>query len=103
MQQVLIHQKIAKIFDSANLKSDVVKLDIDKLKNVPTNLGKVKNKVDKLDVDKLVPVPFDLSILNDVVKMMLLKKDVYKANIKNIEDKIPDITNLGTDLLLMLK
>ena len=25
-------------------------------------------------------------------------KDVYNAKIKNIEDKIPDITNLGTTL-----
>ena len=38
--------------DLANLKSNVDKLDIDKLKNVPTNLTNLKNKVDKLDVDK---------------------------------------------------
>ena len=55
-------------------KSDVDKLDIDKLKNVPTNLSNLKSKVDKLDVDKLVPVPVDLSKLRDVVNMMLLKK-----------------------------
>ena len=29
-------------------------LDIDKLKNVPSNLGNLKSKVDKLDVDKSV-------------------------------------------------
>ena len=29
--------------------------------------------------------------------MMLLKKDVYYAKIINIEDKIPDITNLATN------
>ena len=28
---------------------------------------------------------------------MLLKKDVYNAKIKNIEDKLPDITNLMPD------
>ena len=28
---------------------------------------------------------------------MLLKKDVYNAEIKNIEDKLPDITNLMPD------
>ena len=28
--------------------------------------------------------------------MILLKKDVYNAKIKNIENKISDITNLGT-------
>ena len=42
--------------DLVTLKSDVDKLDIDKLKNVPFNLSNLKNKVDKLDFDKLVPV-----------------------------------------------
>ena len=58
----------AKKVDLANLKSDVDKLDIDKLKNVPTNLSNMLSKVDKLDFDKLVPVPVDLSKLSDVVK-----------------------------------
>ena len=60
--------------DLVNLKSDTDKLDIDKLKNVSTNLSNLKSKIDKLDVDKLVPVPVDLSKLNDEVKMFLLKK-----------------------------
>ena len=34
----------------------------------------MKSKVDKVDADKLAPFPVDLSKLNDVVKMMLLKK-----------------------------
>ena len=57
----------------------------------------MKSKVDKLDVDKLVPVPVDLSKLSDVVKNDVVKKDVYDAKIKNIEDKILDITNLATN------
>ena len=36
----------AKKVDSANLKSIACKLDIDKLKNVPTNLSNLKRKVD---------------------------------------------------------
>ena len=59
----------------------------------------MKSKVDKLDVDKLVPVPVDLSKLSDVVKNDAVKKDVYNAKIKNIEDKIPDITNLAKTTL----
>ena len=43
--------------DLTNLKSDVDKLDIDKLNNVPSNLSSLKIKVDKLDVEKLVPDP----------------------------------------------
>ena len=50
----------------ANLKSDVDKLDIDKLKNAPTNLSNLKSKVDKLDDDKLAFVQVDLSKLSDV-------------------------------------
>ena len=64
------------------------------MKNVPTNLSNLKSKVE--DVDELVPVPVDLSKLSDVVKSDVVKKDVYNAKIKNIEDKIPDITNLAT-------
>ena len=86
--------------DLANLKSDVDKLDIDKLKNVPTNLSKLKSKVDKLDVDILVPASVDLSKLSDVVKNVVVKKDVYNAKIKNIEDKIHDINNLATNTTL---
>ena len=39
-----------------------------------TNLANLKTEVDKLDIDKLVPVPTDLSKLSNVVKMMLLKR-----------------------------
>ena len=39
-----------------------------------TNLASLKTEVDKLDIDKLVPVPVDLSKFSDVVKMMLFKK-----------------------------
>ena len=93
----------AKNIDLANLKSDVDKLDIDKLKHVSSGLSSLKSKVDKLDVDKLVPVPIDLSKLSDVVENDVVKKDVYNAKIKNIKDKIRDITNLATNAFLMLK
>ena len=49
--------KFAQKVDLSNLKSNVDKLDVDKLKNVPTNLINLKSKVDKLDADQLVPVP----------------------------------------------
>ena len=45
----------------ATLKTEVDKLDINKLKGLPNNLSILKTKVDKLDIDKLVPVPTDLS------------------------------------------
>ena len=42
-----------------------------------------------------MPVPVNLSKLSDVVKNVV-KKDIYNAKTKDIEDKIPDITNLAT-------
>ena len=63
----------------------------------------MKSKVDKLDVDKLLPVLVDLSKLRDVIKNGVVKKDAYNAKIKNIEDKIPDITNLATKTTLNAK
>ena len=99
---ILKAKKLLERFTS-NLKSNVDKLDIDKLKNVPTNLSNFKSKVDKLDADKLVPVPVDLRKLSDAVKNDVVKKDVYNAKVKNIGDKIPDITNLATTTALNAK
>ena len=42
-----------------------------------SNLASLKTEVDKLDIDKLVPVPVDLSKLSDVVKNDVVKKTVY--------------------------
>ena len=53
--------KFAKKDDLASLKSDVDELDINKLKNIPTNLRNLKSKVEKLDFDKLVLVLVDLN------------------------------------------
>ena len=95
--------KFAKKVHLVNLKSNVDKLDIDKLENVPTNFSNLKSKVDKLDVDILVPVPVDLSKLRDIVKNDVVKKDVYNVKISNIENKTPDITNLAFNTTLNTK
>ena len=63
----------------------------------------MENKVDKLDVDKLVLVPADLSKLNDVIKNDAVKSNVCNAKIRNIEEKIPDITYLATNTTLNAK
>ena len=44
------------------------------------NLANLKTEVHKLDVDKLVPIPVDLSKLSDVVKKMMLLKKLYIIN-----------------------
>ena len=72
----------------------------------------MKSKVGKLNVDKLVPVPVSLSQLIDLVKNDVFLKKTYiyiyiyiyiYAKIKNIEDKIPDITGLATNTTLNAK
>ena len=60
----------------------------------------MNSKLDKLDVGKLVPVPVDLSKLSDIEKNDTVREDVYNAKIKDIEDKIPDVTNLATNITL---
>ena len=62
------------------------KADIKNISHVNTssfalklNLASLKTEVDKLDIDKLVPVPVDLSKLSDVVKTAY-DKSVTKVN-----------------------
>ena len=104
------------------------------------NVANLKTEVDKLDIDKLAPVPVDLSKLSDVVKNDVVKKTVYdklvakvnnidtsdfvlktnyqtdktelekkisnvtvfvkKANLTELENKIPDISNFATKAAL---
>ena len=41
------------------------------------NLANLKTEVGKIDIDKLAPVPVDLSKLRDVVKKDVVKKTVH--------------------------
>ena len=80
-----------------------------------TNLSSLKTEIDKLDINKLVPVPSDLSKFSNVVKNDVVKKAVYNklvAKVDNIDtsrfilknkydtdktilgSKIPDTSNL---------
>ena len=79
--------KFAKKVDLASLKSEVDKLDIDKLEKAPNGLNSFKNKVDKLDVDKLVSAPVDLSKLSDVVIMEMLKEMHIMLRSKTLKTK----------------
>ena len=67
-----------------DLSNYATKADIKNISHVDTssfalksNLASLKTEVDKLDIDKLVPVPVDLSKLSDVVKNEVVKKAVY--------------------------
>ena len=92
--------KLASKFDLVSLKAEVDKLGINKLKSVPTNLSNLKRKVDFV---KLETTLVDFSKLSMVVKKGVGKKTEYNAKIKNIGDKITDITNLATKTTLNAK
>ena len=134
-----------------DLSNYATKADIENISHVDTssfalktNLATLKTEVDKLDIDKLVPIPVDLSKLSDIVKNDVVKKDVYdklvtkvnnintsgfvlktkydtdkselenktphtsdlvkktdhNAKVTEIEDKITDISNLATKTAL---
>ena len=51
--------KFAKDADLATLKSNIERLDIDKLEKVRSGLNSLKSKVHKLDNDKLKPALVD--------------------------------------------
>ena len=79
------------------------------------NLASLKTEVDKLDIDKLASLPVDLSKLSDIVKNDVVKKTVYDklvakvnsidtsafvlktkydADKLELENKIPDTSGL---------
>ena len=83
-----------------------------------TNLSNLKTEVDKLDINKLVPVPTDLSKLSNVVKNDVVKKNAYNKLVAKVdkidfllktkydtdkaglERKIPNTSNLATKTAL---
>ena len=107
-----------------------------------TNLANLKTEIEKLDIDKLVPVSVDLSKLSDVVKNDVVKKTLFdkmvvkvdnidtsdhvlktiyntdktelgkkipnvtnfvkKTKVTELENKIPDISNIATKTALAL-
>ena len=78
------------------------------------NLAALKTEVDKIDVDKLKTVPNDLAKLSNVVKNEIVKKIDFSADdyvkktkfsgdinpldnkIDKVEKKIPDVSSLET-------
>ena len=67
-----------------DLSNYATKTDIENIGYIDTssfalksNLASLKTEVDKLDIDKLAPVPFDFSKLSDMVKKDVVKINVY--------------------------
>ena len=74
-----------------DLSNYATKADIKNISLVDTssfalkkNLARLKTEIDKLDIDKLVPVPVDLSKLSDVAKNDTVKKTVYDKLVEKV-------------------
>ena len=114
-----------------DLSNYATKVDIKNITHIDTsgfalktNLPNLKTEIDKLDIDKLVPVPVDLSKLSDVVKNDVIKKAEYNKLVNKVnnidtsrfilktkydadkielEKKIPDTSNLIENQTIILK
>ena len=64
-----------------------------------TNLADLKSEVDKIDTDKLKTVPTDLSKLSNVVKNDVVKKTDYNTKLTSIENQIAGVTKNTVDNL----
>ena len=76
-----------------HLSNYVIKADLKKISHVDvssfvlkSNLVNLKTEVDKLDTDKLTPVPNDLAKLSNVVKNDVVKKNVYDKLVTKVNN-----------------
>ena len=74
-----------------DLSNYATKADIKNISHVDTssfalktNLASLKTEVNKLDIDKLAPIPVDLSKLSDAVKNDVVKKAVYDKSVAKV-------------------
>ena len=81
-----------------NISNYATKADIKNISHVDTSsfalkktFANLKTEVGKLDIDKLMPIPVDLSKLSNVVKNNVVKKDVYDklvTKVNNIDTSV---------------
>ena len=59
---------------------------------IKTNLAALKTEVDKIDINKLKTAPVDLAKLTNAVENDLVKKTVYNTKVTSIETQIAGLT-----------
>ena len=64
-----------------------------------TNLAALKTEVDKIDIDKLKTAPADLAKLTNAVENDSVKKTVYNTKVTSIEGQLAGITKNTIDNL----
>ena len=86
----------------ANLKTEVDKLDIDKLVSVPADLSKLSNVVNN-DVVKKTEYDNLANKVNNIDTSRFILKTKYDADKLELEKKIPDTSNLIKNQTIILK
>ena len=78
---------------SVDLSDYATKTDIESITHIDTsgfalktNLANLKTEVDKIDIDKLRTVPVDLSKLSNVVKNEVVKKTEYNKLVNKVNN-----------------
>ena len=64
-----------------------------------TNLASLKTEVDKIDTDKLKTAPTDLAKLTNAIENDIVKKTDYNTKVTSIEAQIPGLTKNTVDNL----
>ena len=64
-----------------------------------TNLAALKTEIDKIDADKLKTTPIDFDRLSNLVKNDVVKKTDYNVKVTSIESQIADVTKNTLDNL----
>ena len=76
--------------------SDITHVDVSGFAS-KNNLAALKTEVDKIDADKLKTVPVDLAKVSNVVKNEVVKKTDYNTKVTYIESQIAGVTKNTVD------
>ena len=68
-----------------------------------TNLAALKTEVDKVDTDKLKTAPTDLAKLTNAIENDVVKKTDYNTKVTSIEAQIAGLTKNAVDNLADIK
>ena len=89
-----------------NLANGATKTDLNKITHVDvssfaskTNLAALKTEVDKIDADKLKTAPTDLAKLTNAIENDVVKKTDYSTKVTSIEAQIAGLTKNTVDNL----
>ena len=85
-------------YAAKNDLKNITPVDVSSLAS-KTNLAALKTEVDKIDVDKLKTTPTDLAKLTNAVENDLVKKTDYNTKVTSIETQIAGLTKNTVDNL----